>query len=281
MGGREQAGPGPAMNHQERAPCLTRRRYTIATCGTEIDAGQATVVVWGVSHAGGGGGAVVDTSSGGSVDTTKTRSDPQRVRMSSGRRPTGTAKGKHPNTEALCHPPPPPRRVGLDPTLARRRCGPCRGLPLPLPTPAARTSRRTQGSGHVVFRTRAILWRRGLLETPTTGGTSGDGHGRVCPCANVARLFGPSRWLYHRCRVATPSSCRAPLLFLCNLRSATPVAECPDRRRMSASSHVGVSTTAPPLRPTGRGAAARTSPGSSPLRTLAPTVVAARPGNQP
>ena len=34
------------------------------------------------------------------LDTTKTRSDPQRVRMSSGKRSIGTA-------EALCHPPPP------------------------------------------------------------------------------------------------------------------------------------------------------------------------------
>ena len=51
-----------------------------------------------------------DKSSGGSVDTTKTRSGPQRVRMSSGEMPIGTAKGKQPDTEALCqHPPPPPR----------------------------------------------------------------------------------------------------------------------------------------------------------------------------
>ena len=48
-----------------------------------------------------------DKSSRGSVDTTKTRSDPQRVRMSSGERPIGAAKGKQPNTEALCNPPPP------------------------------------------------------------------------------------------------------------------------------------------------------------------------------
>ena len=41
-------------------------------------------------------------ASGGSVDTTKTRSDPQRVRMSSGERPIGAAEGKQPNTEALC-----------------------------------------------------------------------------------------------------------------------------------------------------------------------------------
>ena len=49
-----------------------------------------------------------DKSSRGSVDTTKTRSDPQRVRTSSGERPIGAAKGKQPNTEALCQPPPPP-----------------------------------------------------------------------------------------------------------------------------------------------------------------------------
>ena len=47
-----------------------------------------------------------DKSSGGSVVTTKTRSDPQRVRMSSGERPMGTANGKQPNTEALCQTPP-------------------------------------------------------------------------------------------------------------------------------------------------------------------------------
>ena len=47
-----------------------------------------------------------DKSSRGSVDTTKTRSDPQRVRM--GERPIGAAKGKQSNTEALCQPPPPP-----------------------------------------------------------------------------------------------------------------------------------------------------------------------------
>ena len=36
-----------------------------------------------------------------------THLDPQRVRMSSGKRPIGAAKGKQPNTEALCPPPPP------------------------------------------------------------------------------------------------------------------------------------------------------------------------------
>ena len=53
-----------------------------------------------------------DKSSGGSVDTTKTRSDPQRVRMSSGERPIGAAKGKQSDTEAFCQPPPPPQGVG-------------------------------------------------------------------------------------------------------------------------------------------------------------------------
>ena len=43
-----------------------------------------------------------DKSSGGSVDTTKTRSGPQRV---SGERPIGAAKGKQSDTEALCPPP--------------------------------------------------------------------------------------------------------------------------------------------------------------------------------
>ena len=49
-----------------------------------------------------------DKSSRGSVDTTKTRSDPQRVRMSSGERPFDAAKGKQPITEALCQTPPAP-----------------------------------------------------------------------------------------------------------------------------------------------------------------------------
>ena len=48
-----------------------------------------------------------DKSSGGSVDTTKTRSGPLRVRMSSGERPIGAAKGKQPNAEALCQTTPP------------------------------------------------------------------------------------------------------------------------------------------------------------------------------
>ena len=41
-------------------------------------------------------------------NTTKTRSGPQRVRMSSGERPIGAAKGKQSDTEALCQTPPSP-----------------------------------------------------------------------------------------------------------------------------------------------------------------------------
>ena len=59
------------------------------------------------------GGVKQDKSSGGSVDKTKTRSDPQRVTMSSGERPIGAAKGKQSDTEALCHPPPPQAGGGL------------------------------------------------------------------------------------------------------------------------------------------------------------------------
>ena len=57
-----------------------------------------------------------DKSSGASVDTIKTRSDPQRVRMSSGERPIGAAKGKQSDTEALCQPPH-PRPRPLHPPL--------------------------------------------------------------------------------------------------------------------------------------------------------------------
>ena len=47
-----------------------------------------------------------DNLSRGFVDTTRTRSDPQRVRMCKGERPIGAAKGKQTNTMASCHPPP-------------------------------------------------------------------------------------------------------------------------------------------------------------------------------
>ena len=57
-------------------------------------------------------GVKQDKSSRGSVDTTKTRLGPQRVRLSSGERPIG--KGKQPSTEALCQTPPPQGMEMLD-----------------------------------------------------------------------------------------------------------------------------------------------------------------------
>ena len=71
-----------------------------------------------------------DKSSGGSVDTTKTRSDPQRVRMSSGERPIGAAKGKQLSTMASCQPPPPPpaRSPTLTPSRAEGRDKNCIAL---------------------------------------------------------------------------------------------------------------------------------------------------------
>ena len=61
-----------------------------------------------------------DKSSRGSVDTTKTRSGPQRVRMSSGERPIGAAKGRQSDTEDLCQPPPPPKLLDLHSISARQ-----------------------------------------------------------------------------------------------------------------------------------------------------------------
>ena len=49
------------------------------------------------------------------VDTTKARSGPQRVRMSSGERSIGAAKGKQSDIEALPPPPPPARAPSLSP----------------------------------------------------------------------------------------------------------------------------------------------------------------------
>ena len=45
-----------------------------------------------------------DESSGGSVDTTKTRSGPQRIRMSGGERPIGAAKDKQHDTDQIPRP---------------------------------------------------------------------------------------------------------------------------------------------------------------------------------
>ena len=89
-----------------------------------------------------------DKSSRGSVDTTKTPLGPQRVRMSSGERPIGAAKGKQSDTEACANPPPPPspptsdldqrpahtKDMAPDAGVARYRTG-TRGTRPPTPKP--------------------------------------------------------------------------------------------------------------------------------------------------
>ena len=76
-----------------------------------------------------------DKSSGGSVDTTKTRSGPQRVRMSSGERPIGAAKGKQADTEALCQTPPPVHLVSANPSPSPSSAS---SAPSPPPPPPKR-----------------------------------------------------------------------------------------------------------------------------------------------
>ena len=78
-----------------------------------------------------------DKSSGGSVDTTRTR----------GERPIGTAKGKQPNTEALCPPPPrqPPGPVVQSP---HHLCWRAPSKPHGLGMTACEACQRWRGSGH-------------------------------------------------------------------------------------------------------------------------------------
>ena len=78
-----------------------------------------------------------DKSSRGSVDTTKTRSGPQRVRMSCGERPMGAPKGKQSDTEALCQPHPPVIRCAVWPCA--------RGLMDKAMGPPKKTSQVTSG----------------------------------------------------------------------------------------------------------------------------------------
>ena len=85
-----------------------------------------------------------DKSSGGSIDTTKTRSGPQRVRMSSGERPIGAANGKQSETEALCQPPPPPSLGGTQPD---KRGEIARGGGYDMPHDWLRAPHATRGAG--------------------------------------------------------------------------------------------------------------------------------------
>ena len=90
-----------------------------------------------------------DKSSGGSVDTTKTRSGPQRVRMSGGERPIGAAKGKQSDTEALCQTTPHHHQNGrCSPDPTRGPTGWPGGDPRTCQSGALGTS-ATRGSGTV------------------------------------------------------------------------------------------------------------------------------------
>ena len=71
--------------------------------------------------------------------------------MSSGERPIGAAKGKQPNTEALCQPAPPPRAVSRSPTLGEEG------------------ARRSRPNGTVLVRWRALRRRGGGPRGAWTG----------------------------------------------------------------------------------------------------------------
>ena len=106
-----------------------------------------------------------DKSSGGSVDTTKTRSGPQGVRMCNGERPIGAAKGKQHHGLVLTPPPPP-----VAAAVHRRRqpqCSPVHGG-RPGGAGAGHEARRPQnGSGIRVYAARyQRLWHRGTYSDP-------------------------------------------------------------------------------------------------------------------
>ena len=101
--------PPPLQMHTPAHTSQCWSRQTPArTRSVHLDAPGQRHVQKPVSRTADPGVVKQDKSSRGSVDTTKRRSDPQRVRMSSGERPIGAAKGKQSDTETLCHPPPPP-----------------------------------------------------------------------------------------------------------------------------------------------------------------------------
>ena len=109
-----------------------------------------------------------DKSSRSSVDTTKTRLDPQRVGMSSGERPIGAAKGTQTNTMASCQPPSPrPRALSPAHVTARPNADGPDGAQRPLSRP---TPQR--------------LPRRMLRPLPlaNTAGLRGAGAAQRCRC---------------------------------------------------------------------------------------------------
>ena len=104
--------PPPAMHTP------SEHKSVLESADPRVDSKGASGCTWSTARAtarlrdGTPGVVKQDKSSGGSVDTTKTCSGPRRVRMSSGERPIGAAKGKQSDTEVLCQPPPPPPVLG-------------------------------------------------------------------------------------------------------------------------------------------------------------------------
>ena len=166
-----------------------------------------------------------DKSSGGSVDTTKTRAGPQRVRMSSGERPLGAAKGKQPDAEALCQTLPPRLKILSWGKMDLVRGGMSTGhlwytdlrVPDPLPPPQQRRCANnsvglrvargvSQGPPHPTLLTRIeakyvvaplpktqIVSSCGVYGACSGAGGGGGGGARVGCCSRVCEA--PRSWM--------------------------------------------------------------------------------------
>ena len=112
----QQLSPPPPPSHQKplsgKWSCQCTRQRAQVSAGVRnprMDSECASGCTWSTARAtapspGRPTPGVVkqDKSSGGSVDTTETRSDPQRVRMCKGKRPIGAAEGNQTKTMASC-----------------------------------------------------------------------------------------------------------------------------------------------------------------------------------
>ena len=111
-----------------------------------------------------------DKTSGGSVDTTKPRSGPQRVGMCSGERPIGAAKGTQTNAMASCQPPPPP----LSNTLR---------------IPLQDSLKKGETSVHFMSKTIELNLNAGIFVTMNPAGKAYGGRSKLPD--NLKQLFRP------------------------------------------------------------------------------------------
>ena len=206
------AGPRlPPPPRQENDPAdahPSAHKAVLESANPRMDSGCASGCAWSMARAtapspGRPTPGVVkqDKSSGGSVDTTKTRSGPQRVRMSSGERPIGTAKGKQTDTEALCPTPPPPH---------------LRTPPPPLPTPrglgpgAASTPRpRPEGTFFAKGRASCLYLLRAPPPPPPPPGMHWK-RGRYPPCVTFRLVVVPLQGPGHPTHPGPPASAQPP-----------------------------------------------------------------------